>query len=191
MGASRFHFFTNERDPLRVALLLPGRGYTVQGPLLRFAAHVLNDVGWTTRALVWDSEPTDAREVYAEVLRRAVADEPQVQHVVVGKSLGTLALPAAAALNLPGAWLTPILDEECAAELLGAVEAFVAADTPVLLAGGTADPLWDSARARASGATVVEIPDANHSLEVPGDWRRSVDALTQVTDAVARLAGEG
>lgn len=192
MGANGFHFRVEEADPERVAIVLPGRGYTAQAPLLSYPAHALSDLGWTTRALIWDGEPTDARQVYSEVLQQAAQERPRSQHLVIGKSLGTLALPMAAALRMPGAWLTPLLSGEQfggrSGELLAAVGSLVADRTPVLLAGGTADPSWDSEAARRSGGQVVEVADANHSLEVRGDWRRSLDALRRVTDAVVKLA---
>jgi hypothetical protein len=37
---------------------------------------------------------------------------------------------------------------------------------------------------------VIEVPDANHSLEVTGDWQRSLAILGKVTEAVADLAAE-
>ena len=57
-----------------------------------------------------------------------------------------------------------------------------------LVCAGTADPLYDRARARALTPHVHEYPDANHSIEVPGHWRRSLDYLKEVTASVAQYA---
>jgi hypothetical protein len=43
-------------------------------------------------------------------------------------------------------------------------------------------------RANALTPHVHEYPDANHSIEVPGHWRRSLDYLKEVTASVAQYA---
>lgn len=57
-----------------------------------------------------------------------------------------------------------------------------------LICAGTADPFYDRARANALTPHVHEYPDANHSIEVPGYWRRSLDYLKEVTASVAQYA---
>ena len=66
--------------------------------------------------------------------------------------------------------------------------ASLSSSAPTLIIGGTKDKLWDSEAAAHVQAEVIEVPDANHSLEVPGDWRRSIEILRQVTAAVETLA---
>lgn len=98
-----------------VATLLPGRGYGPQAPLLYYARLLLRGRGWAVRTVDWDKvpglDPADQVAVAAfagEVL--ATADP--ARDLVVGKSLGSLALPAAAARGVPGIWLTPLLGIE-------------------------------------------------------------------------------
>ncbi|KAA8826772.1 hypothetical protein EMO92_00895 [Bifidobacterium reuteri] len=57
-----------------------------------------------------------------------------------------------------------------------------------LICAGTADPFYDRTRANALTPHVHEYPDANHSIEVPGHWRRSLDYLKEVTASVAQYA---
>lgn len=57
-----------------------------------------------------------------------------------------------------------------------------------LICAGTADPFYDRARANALTPHVHEYPDANHSIEVPGHWRRSLDYLKEVTASVSQYA---
>ncbi|NMM97075.1 hypothetical protein [Bifidobacterium olomucense] len=57
-----------------------------------------------------------------------------------------------------------------------------------LICAGTADPFFDRIRANALTPHVHEYPDANHSIEVPGHWRRSLDYLKEVTASVAQYA---
>jgi len=95
---------TRDGDPGRLATVLPGRGYTADAPLLSYAGAALAGEGWTVRSFVWSRPPrnrAEAAEVYADVVREAVADAPAARHLVVGKSLGTLVLPVAVELGCP------------------------------------------------------------------------------------------
>ncbi|MEL7976702.1 hypothetical protein AAG589_12640 [Isoptericola sp. F-RaC21] len=174
----------------RVLTVLPGVGYTAEGPVLARPAAALRAAGWSTRTVVWDGRPDFdvARRVYADVLRDGVAVAADAVHLVLAKSLGTLALPVAVELGLAGAWLTPLLATDRAPEVRAAAARLGAAGTPALLAGGTADPLWDSELAASSGVRVLEVDGGDHSLEVDDDPARTARALDDVTAAVVDLA---
>jgi hypothetical protein len=175
MATDAFHVHEEKGDPGRIAIVLPGQAYTAQGPLLSYATHALLDAGWTVRVLIWDvAQPRGAREVYADTLRDSVREHPEARHLVVAKSLGTLALPVASELGMPGAWLTPLLEGPAAPPLRTAIRELVTSGVPTLLAGGTGDSLWSTEHAQASGARVLDIAGADHSLEVPGQWRASL-----------------
>jgi len=182
-----FHLVTTDRDPDRRALLLPGSNYMAQAPLLWYAEEVLGIHGWTTEAFVWNGTPESREEVrmaYDMVLRQRTAIESGATYLVVGKSLGTLVLPTAIDLEVPGIWLTPLLSKEQAEpELRASVRDIGALGIPGLFVGGTADPAWDGDIAR-SGGTVLEIPGATHRLEILGDWRASLTILTDVASAI-------
>ncbi|MEJ5867669.1 hypothetical protein WDV85_07945 [Pseudokineococcus sp. 5B2Z-1] len=179
-------------DPQRVLTLLPGRGYTPQAPLLHFTSSLLLERGWTVREVWWGRLPptgdpeTDARQALVEGERALRAVQAR-EHVVVAKSLGTRLLPVARELGLPGVWLTPLLREDVVRGALGAP------DKPSLLVGGTADnAAWDpevAEQARLDGWDVLEVPGADHSLELPGDARGSLRVLEQVLDRVEGLIG--
>ena len=193
MSGDPWTWRTRDGDPGRVATILPGQGYTAAAPLLSYAGAALAGLGWTVRSLLWSRPPGgrgEATEAYPRVVRDAVAGAPAAQHLVVGKSLGTLALPVAVELGLPGVWLTPLISARGTAEVRAA--ALALADDgapPALLVGGTHDELWDARVAAASGAGVLEVPGADHSMEIPGDWRRSLEILGEVTSAVEAFAG--
>lgn len=187
-----FHLRTHDGDPSRLAVILPGRGYTAQAPLLNYAGQALREAHWSTRALVWEGAPealSTVSAVYGQVVREAAEEHPG-RLLIVGKSLGTLALPVAVELGLPGVWLTPLIREPAAPQVREALLRLAGSGVPALVAGGTGDRWWDSGVAFRSGADLVEIPGANHSLEVPGDWRSSLAILGQVTEAVARLVAK-
>jgi hypothetical protein len=163
------------------ATLLPGRGYGPQAPLLYYARLLLRARGWTVQVVDWEKapglDPADHAAVAAfagEVL--ATADP--ARDVVIGKSLGSLALPAAAARGVPGIWLTPLLGVE------DVRRAAARAPASTLLIGGTADPYWDGAAAAATGAAVLEVPGADHSLERPGDLNGTLDVLAAVLSRI-------
>lgn len=55
--------------------------------------------------------------------------------------------------------------------------------------GGSDDPTWDRAAAETlPNAEVIELPGADHSLEVPADIQASLANLRLVTDAARGFA---
>ncbi|WP_454852680.1 hypothetical protein [Promicromonospora soli] len=175
-------------DPARVATVLPGSGYTAMGPLLWYARAALSDQGWTVRTLEWTIRPTwdEARTAYEEILDGADAPDEDTLHIVVAKSLGTLAMPLAVRLGLPGVWLTPVLTSEDALDVRSTAADL---DEDHLLVGGTADPLWDGDLADGSQADVVEVENADHSLEVLNDRAENLAIIDEVMAAIEEFAG--
>jgi hypothetical protein len=166
-------------DPGRVASFFPGRGYTPNHPLLYYCRMVLLDRGWTVREVHWaDGDKTDPEMVLAQAASELDAVSAGL-HLVVAKSLGTLALPLAVERGLAGVWLTPILTEASVAAAVHDLSA------PSLLVGGTKDRLWDGELARESAAEVLELDGGDHSLELGGSVEPSMAALRQVIDRVA------
>ncbi|WP_432492330.1 alpha/beta hydrolase [Kineococcus auxinigenes] len=159
------------------ATVLPGRGYGCDAPLLRSTRVLLRERGWTVRTVRWRGRAPGAGEVVA-LGRELLPPADTGRHLVVAKSLTTRLLPLAAERGLPGVWLTPLLGEE---EVRAAASA---ATAPTLLVGGDADPYWNPAAAAASGQRVLELPGADHSLEVPGNTEASLAALDGVVAAV-------
>ncbi|WP_432507366.1 alpha/beta hydrolase [Kineococcus arenarius] len=159
------------------ATVLPGRGYGCDAPLLRATRSLLRERGWTVRTVRWRDEAPGAEDVTA-LGRELLPPAGTGRHLVVAKSLTTRLLPLAAERGLPGVWLTPLLGEQ---EVRAAA---ARATAPTLLIGGDADPYGDSAVAAASGQRVLELPGADHSLEVPGDAEASRAALDDVVAAV-------
>lgn len=173
--------------PLRGdALVLPGRGYSIDHPLLAWTLRMLHGAGWWCTTVRWsvdDLHPDGAvsfvESVAEQLHARRRTDGPSL---VVAKSLGTLAMGWARGLALPAVWLTPLLSRPETAAVLAGYPA------PTLLVGGTRDPLWDSAVAAGSGADVLEIPGADHSLVLPLSWETSHDVEGTVVRAVADFA---
>src|SRR6266545_9454 len=76
------------------------------------------------------------------------------------------------------AWVTPLLHVPAVAAALGR------ANAPALLVGGTADRSWDGELARRLSSHVLEVPDADHGMYVPGPLTASVAVLGRVVLAV-------
>lgn len=94
--------------------------------------------------------------------------------LVVGKSLGSLALPLVAQRGWPAIWLTPLLNRP---ELVAALKDMTG---KTLLIGGAADASWNNTVAKVSGQQVLEMPGADHDLEIPGNPLASVGLLGEL-----------
>lgn len=158
----------------RLAVLLPGRNYSPNHPVLYYAREVLLVQGWSVEEVWWNPEDLISEEAVirrAKVVLDKVADS---NPLVVGKSLGSLALPLVAQRGWPAIWLTPLLNRP---ELVAALKDMTG---KTLLIGGTADASWNSTVAKASGQQVLEMPEADHGLEIPGNPLASVGLLGEL-----------
>jgi hypothetical protein len=171
----------------RVAIVLPGARYSTARPLLHFSRAVLESHGWTVVEASWPADDPlerDPHEMVTGVATGLFDTAGDARVLVVGKSLGSLAIPLAASRRIPGIWFTPLLHQSPVAETLAHLPA------STLLIGSTADETWDADVARQSGLRVLELTDANHGLELTGDPLGSIDALRRVVDAVDRFVAE-
>jgi hypothetical protein len=183
-------------------LMLPGRGYSCEMPLLHRTTRALQASGWRVLQASWElgDLPSDPRSFVTEVAQRlqdaatppdpaaapeaatrpdAVAGPHGAPVVVVAKSLGTHAAPWAAERGYPAAWLTPVPTDP---GVRAALQDYPAAS---LVVGGTADPLWEVGF--AGSGRVMQIDGADHSLELP-DWRATIEIHREVAEAVVALA---
>jgi hypothetical protein len=179
-----------ERDLGRVALLIPGNGYSVERPLLHFARAVFMRYGWTTQEVWWPERPPQRKgqdlHVWFAQLRSFVhahvsqilGAETAPKITLAGKSMGAFAAGLAADRGLPGIWLTPVLrDSEVASNLRRST-------APFLLVGGTADPSWDPELARSFGQPFYEADNADHGMETDDDPVNSAEILRHTTIAM-------
>lgn len=163
----------------RRGVLIPGQGYDTRAPLFVYVGEALRRGGFDTHDITWQV-PRDlgADRVALWVAEQVTPALAERTHLLVGKSLGTFAAPLAADHGLRAVWLTPLLNRA------DVTEALSRATEPFLLVGGTADKLWDGEVARRLTPHVLEIPDADHSLMVPGPLARSAEVLGRVCTAV-------
>lgn len=163
----------------RRAIILPGARYTAAHPLLYFTAAVVRGAGWDVAEATWPrGDVPDPASMVLRIARGLIDEASGSRVLLVGKSLGSLAIPLAAERELAGIWLTPLLREPAVAAALPQLP------PATLLVGSSDDETWDSAGARASRHQVVELSGANHGLEHPDDALRSVEYLRTVVEAV-------
>ena len=167
----------------RVAVVLPGVGYTPARPLLHFVRAVLERHRWSAVELWWEygARPDDVSppDWVGAHLEAALAELPsRAQTLIVGKSLGTLAAAIAADRGLPAVWLTPLLQFPAVAEAIAGSRA-----STLVVCGDADDATPAEALARIKPAELVVIDGGDHSLET-GDPLGSIDALRRVVAAV-------
>jgi len=161
-----------------VALVLPGAGYTVQAPLLYWPVLALTQAGWDVWSVNWHDDvkgpaPRDIAQFVEDAVVQALAELPDAPAAVIGKSLGTYALPYFVDREVWAAWLTPNLTDSRIAQ------AARSASRRHLFVGGTADPTWRPEGILNSRAETISVESGNHSLETAETgWQNS--ALEQL-----------
>jgi hypothetical protein len=179
---SRYVDLGPARDETGLLVVLPGRGYHPDKPLLRVAAEVAADLRWRVRQVWWEA-PDDASPAWAGAELAAAAQGYDGPIRVLAKSIGSFAAPAVAASSYPACWLTPLLGQPAIVE---GIRANVAAQ---MVVGGTADSLWDSAVAATLPGEVLELPGANHSLAVTGRRNATASAHAEFVRGLSRWLG--
>jgi predicted alpha/beta-hydrolase family hydrolase len=200
--------FRNDAGSDRLAVLFPGLGYRATMPLLHYTQRALQERGVDILRLdlAYDLDPDFPREdpsarrawIRDDALSAYHAATRQGAYrdvILVGKSIGTLALAdiladiptdIATAEPPPGTpacvWLTPLLND---VSLLDTVRRRL---PPSLFVIGTADPLYDRSRvdelAALTGRRRVVVEGADHSLEVPGDMAKTLQAMQAYLSAL-------
>ncbi|MBE1495179.1 pimeloyl-ACP methyl ester carboxylesterase [Amycolatopsis lexingtonensis] len=164
------------------AVVIPGGAFGPAAGLLMYAGVVAERRGVTVHRHGWSqppprpSEPRIESWVCDEI--RPLLDRLGGSPLLIGKSLGTNAASLAAERSLPAVWLTPILT------VPWVVAALARATAPSLLVGGTGDAMWDGAEARRLSPYLLEIPDADHGMQVPGPVSETVAVLGRVVTAI-------
>jgi hypothetical protein len=120
---TRYVDYPAQGTPIGRCVVLPGRQYTPDGPLLFFATQAALMRGWDVRQVWWEAAERDTLAIVDEIAwvgdqLDAALDGYTGRVLVVAKSLGTLAAARAAARGHDAAWLTPLLTEQGAAKPL-------------------------------------------------------------------------
>lgn len=192
-----------ERAIDRLAVLLPGFGYTLDMPLFYYAENLLLERGWDVLRVeyAYNRLPGDASGWRVLLGERLLADAAAAwragraqgaysEVVFVGKSLGTQAMGHLLTAPDPpqrmrAVWLTPLLS---IARLREQIAAF---GGPSLFVIGTADEEYDAealdALIAATGGEAVVVAGADHGMDIPGDPIASIRAMDQFVAALGRF----
>ncbi|WP_263089458.1 hypothetical protein [Curtobacterium sp. RIT-PI-V] len=171
----------NDADRRPLVLVLAGAGYGQQAPLLWWTSEIAAAAGCEVVPPRWhvdDAAGVDPVGFVETAVASALGD--RLPDLVVAKSFGCFALPWALRNDVPGVWLTPVLThDDVAAALARATDAHDAI-------GGGDDTMWRPERASGTRARLRTVAGTDHSLQVPGDWRRSQRLQADVFDVVER-----
>lgn len=186
-----------------LAVLLPGFGYTLDMPLYYHAQNLLLGRGWDVlrveyaysqlpgalsgpRVLLGERLLADATAAW----RAGLAQGPYGTVVLVGKSLGTLAMGHLLTMTEPppearAVWLTPLLSVDRLREQIARFGG------PSLFVIGTADEEYDpetlDAMIAATNGEAVVVEGADHGMDISGDPVGSVRTVERFVDALARF----
>ena len=161
----RYVDYDADGTPVGRVVVLPGRLYTPDGPMLFFAAQTALTRGWDVRQVWWEApafENDDDEVTWVCEQLAAALDGYEGRVLVVAKSLGTLAAPLAAERGYQAAWLTPLLTEPDMAEVLLAYPA----EQYVVI--GESDPFLSREVFDSLPGESVLVP-GDHILRVPGE----------------------
>lgn len=191
----------------RLAIVLPGFGYTCDMPLFYYAESICIESGIDVLRVEYAYNkvrgfaklPAAERDRWlagdvTAAYRAGIAQGAYRELILIGKSLGTAAMAHLLTMpdRFPGdiraVWLTP------AFRLPGLAERMSRCRVPSLLVIGDADQHYDAAALDTLRATtnpeLLVIPGADHSLEIPGDLTASIAALQQTMQAVERFLSD-
>lgn len=175
----------------RTVVILPGRSLGPAVPQVLYPMVAAMRRGAESVRVEWqgidalDDMPLDRIPVWVvDQAEPHLRDLDPKTTLVVGKSLGSFASGLVAALGLPAIWVTPVLVSD------EVIDGLRRAPAPFLLAGGTADRLWDSELAGQLTNHVLEIEGADHGLFVPGTLERSAHILGQLATACESFLDE-
>ncbi len=175
-----------------LAIVLPGRGYSAQGPALRLPILAAEQAGYETTVIEYPVEALEAKDwdAVAESARRqvrqALSSPLRGRVVVLAKSLGTRVLAETADEladfeQVSVVWVTPLFGDT------GIRTAAVNANWRSLIVCGEVDPFHDvDGTAEVSAgvdAEVLVLPGADHALEVEGNVAATVAGLSTLADA--------
>lgn len=195
-------FFRQKHATDRLAIILPGAGYSVRMPLLYYTVSLFLESGADILGLEYDYRSTALRQaadfqqkLIENILAAAAVglQQRQYQHVtLIGKSLGTRAMswilsdknhPFVGLPDFRTVWLTPVWSDE---QIFSMMKDWKGRALHVI---GTGDHAYYSEdrhqRMMQSGNTsVVAIPGADHSLDIDGDINASLAAIRVAIEAV-------
>lgn len=194
-----YQLFQPEQASGQLAIMFPGRGYTVQGPLFHYSTGVFLNKGYDVLHVNYDytTEESNSMELDEHIKQistdvNAVMDQvlstsTYENYTLIGKSIGTIALSSIIQRNeftdARVIWLTPLL------HLDGVFDNMLSSTQPGLCIIGDQDPCYMKERfdqlATIENMTSILIPGTEHSLNYADKPIESIDVLKKVISEIS------
>ncbi|HHX77728.1 MAG TPA: hypothetical protein GX697_05205 [Firmicutes bacterium] len=171
-------------DAKGLAVFFPGNAYPGEGPLLYYLRLAAQEAGFNCLNINYGFYGAGAditHALFGTVISEsleALSKAKQIPDIIIAKSMGTII--GGEICNRQNwsprcFWLTPVTATLPYIERLGGEVVY-----------GTADNLFPPEAAaeleKMEGVKITAIEKANHSLDIPGDWRTSLDILHKITE---------
>jgi hypothetical protein len=193
-----FQLLKKAEESKKLAIMLPGAGYTTSAPLFHYATEVfLNrsfdvlEVNYQYKNSAYDEFSTEElgeaiKQDVKTVLDQVLEDSAYEDFYVVGKSLGTIAMATEmkrSAFKLAKAiWLTPLLHRD------DVYFAMAKSRHTGLCFIGDKDPIYIKEQyaqlENNPNIAYTLLSGANHSLEFEDDPLKSIDVLKDVISEI-------
>lgn len=192
--AINYSLVLNQDQTRKLAIFLPGIGYTAKSPLFHYTERLLAEQEYDilrinydynnplyneyTMAEIEEAVKQDAKQVIDQVLKGSLYEK----FFLVAKSLGTIALAnEIERKKFKGAktvWLTPLIKHE------DIFQAMKECQNPALSFIGDKDHYYDRSRMEELQANKEldshVLKDVNHGMDFIGDPLKSIDVLKDV-----------
>jgi hypothetical protein len=194
-------FLRQQSATSHLCIILPGYAPPLINPLLQYTSQLLLDLNADVLQVQYEYYKIDffkkpaaerdqmlATDVTA-ACEAVFAQREYEQIIIIGKSLGTLAMGHLLAnkrlRKASCVWLTPLLTN---AWLRGRIKQYRPRSLFVI---GTADEFYNAGYltevCEATNGKSVVIEGANHGLVIPGEVVQSLKALTQIVTAIGEF----
>lgn len=184
------YFEQDSENERKLLIVLPGRGYTVERPVLHYLIRTALEGGYdvlTIRyAFQFDTIDSDSSALEDDVIQvlQQLPDRTYARIVVAGKSLGTLLIPTVVRHfddnKIKRILLTPINNASQYNHELSTLAII-----------GTADPYYntDDIVTDADRPNILwrVYSNLDHTLEHPTSWTKSINALKDIINDCERF----
>lgn len=196
-----FQLIKQNKQASSLAVMLPGRGYTVQGPLFHYSTGVFLNKGFDVLHVNYDYNTVQSESLTLEeevkqitqdvnsVLDHILIDHPYEDYTLIGKSLGTIALSSIvdrmAFKDAKIVWLTPLLQLDYVMEMM------LFSTQNGLCIIGDEDPCFISEKfeklKEKENMQTLLIPGTEHSLNYSDRPVDSIDVLKKVITKISNF----
>lgn len=186
---------TTPQSDARLAILLPGLGYSTDAPAFHYTAGLLLEQGYHIIEVNYRYRDPAYEQVELEtqvvsdvmmVLDTLLSSDSYEEVLVVGKSLGTIAMASLwenkAFDRMNGIWLTPLLNR---ADVKSALSN--STHRQLVIQGDREwafDETWMNAFATHPSIRPIDLRGVGHSLDHESGVSASLDVLQELLDAI-------